>query len=642
MRDITADTVIDGRYQVIGKVGSGGMAEVYGAEDLQLGRKVAVKVLHRRFTEDEEFVERFRREAQSAAGLQHQHVVSVYDRGEWDGTYYIAMEYLEGRSLKDVIREEAPLEALRCVDIAIQILRAARFAHRRGIIHRDLKPHNVILDDEDRAKVTDFGIARAGASDMTETGSIMGTAQYLSPEQAQGHAVSAQSDLYGIGIVLYEMLAGELPFDAESAVTIALKQVSEAPPPLTEPRPDIPPDLEAVTMRALEKDPAHRFQDADEFIGALEAVRAQLTGAPGGDTSSFLPPPAVVSEEWEQIAEPERPRRRRWLWAVLAGLLLAGAVIAALLLAGGPDDVAVPDVVGADIEVAQQRLRSEGFDIEVTQARSRESAGVVIGQDPAADAQAPEGSTINLTVSAGPGDVAVPDVIGEPRDEAVETLENAGFETREEEVFSADVTAGRVVDTRPGPGEQVERGSRLTLIVSRGQQTDAVPAVVGQEESAAAGELRSAGFGVEVAQAEGGGPAGTVVAQDPAGGTEAAAGSTVTITVATEPEQVTVPDVEGLSESEASERLSAGGFGVDIQERDVDSPSDDGTVLGQNPDAGREVDPGATVAITVGRFVEEENEPDEDENEDDPEAEPGGGGGGPGGGGGTGGSGARR
>jgi len=646
MRDITADTVIDGRYQVIGKVGSGGMAEVYGAEDLQLGRKVAVKVLHRRFTEDEEFVERFRREAQSAAGLQHQHVVSVYDRGEWDGTYYIAMEYLEGRSLKDVIREEAPLEALRCVDIAIQILRAARFAHRRGIIHRDLKPHNVILDDEDRAKVTDFGIARAGASDMTETGSIMGTAQYLSPEQAQGHAVSAQSDLYGIGIVLYEMLAGELPFDAESAVTIALKQVSEAPPPLTEPRPDIPPDLEAVTMRALEKDPAHRFQDADEFIGALEAVRAQLTGAPGGDTSSFLPPPVVVSEEWEQIAEPERPRRRRWLWAVLAGLLVAGAVIAALLLGGGPDDVAVPDVVGADIEVAQQRLRSEGFDIEVTQARSRESAGVVIGQDPAADAQAPEGSTINLTVSAGPGDVAVPDVIGEPRDEAVETLENAGFETREEEVFSADVTAGRVVDTRPGPGEQVERGSRLTLIVSRGQQTDAVPAVVGQEESAAAGELRSAGFGVEVAQAEGGGPAGTVVAQDPAGGTEAAAGSTVTITVATEPEQVTVPDVEGLSESEASERLSAGGFGVDIQERDVDSPSDDGTVLGQNPEAGREVDPGATVAITVGRFVEEENEPDEDENQDDPEAdpggEPGGGGGGPGGGGGTGGSGARR
>ncbi|MEJ7780955.1 MAG: PASTA domain-containing protein, partial [Solirubrobacteraceae bacterium] len=649
MRDITADTVIDGRYQVIGKVGSGGMAEVYGAEDLQLGRKVAVKILHRRFTEDEEFVERFRREAQSAAGLQHQHVVSVYDRGEWDGTYYIAMEYLEGRSLKDVIREEAPLAPLRAVDIAIQILRAARFAHRRGIIHRDLKPHNVILDDEDRAKVTDFGIARAGASDMTETGSIMGTAQYLSPEQAQGHAVSAQSDLYGIGIVLYEMLAGRLPFDAESAVTIALKQVSEAPPPLSGLLPDLPPDLEAVTMRALEKAPANRFQDADEFIGALEAVRAQLTGAPGGDTSSFLPPPAVVSEEWEQVAEPEGPSRRRWLWAALAGLLVAGAVIAALLLLGGPDDVAVPDVVGADLQVAQQRLRSEGFEVEVTRARNPEPAGRVVGQDPAADAEAPEGSTINLTVSAGPGNVALPDVIGEPRDEAVDTLEDAGFEVDEERVFSADVAAGRVVDTQPGPGEQVERGSGVTLVVSRGQQTDVVPSVVGQEESAAAAELRSAGFGVEVAESEGGGPAGTVVAQDPRGGTEAAAGSTVTITVATEAEQVSVPDVEGLSESEASERLSASGFEVDIQERDVDSPSDDGTVLGQSPGGGQQADRGATVAILVGRFDDSEDVPDEDvpdEDADEPGGEPGGGGGsgggGSGGGGGTGGSGSPR
>jgi serine/threonine-protein kinase len=643
MRDITADTVIDGRYQVIGKVGSGGMAEVYGADDLQLGRKVAVKVLHRRFTEDEEFVERFRREAQSAAGLQHQHVVSVYDRGEWDGTYYIAMEFLEGRSLKDVIREEGPLDALRAVDIAVQILRAARFAHRRGIIHRDLKPHNVILDDEDRAKVTDFGIARAGASDMTETGSIMGTAQYLSPEQAQGHAVSAQSDLYAIGIVLYEMLLGRLPFDAESAVTIALKQVSEAPPPLSRELPDLPPDLEAVTMRALEKDPARRFQDADEFIAALEAVRAQLTGAPGGETSSFLPPPPVVAEEWEQVAEPDRPRGRRRLWAVLAGLLVAAAVIAALLLTGGPDDIAVPDVVGADIQVAQQRLRSEGFEVEVTQARNPEPAGRVIGQDPEGRTEAPEGSTINLTVSSGPGNVAVPDVIGEPRDEAVETLEDAGFEVEEERAFSTDVAAGRVVETRPGPRQQVERGETVTLVVSRGQQTDTVPSVVGRGEAAATRALRAAGFAVDVQQSEGGGRAGAVVAQDPAGGTEAAAGSTVTITVATEPEQVTVPDVEGLSESRASERLSARGFRVDIQERDVDNPSDDGRVLGQAPNAGQQADQGATVAILVGRFDDSEIVPDEPgDGGGEGEGEGGGSDGGGGGSPGTGGSGSRR
>ena len=638
MRHITADTVIDGRYQVIGKVGSGGMAEVYGADDLQLGRKVAVKVLHRRFTEDEEFVERFRREAQSAAGLQHQHVVSVYDRGEWDGTYYIAMEFLEGRSLKDVIREEGPLDALRAVDIAIQILRAARFAHRRGIIHRDLKPHNVILDDEDRAKVTDFGIARAGASDMTETGSIMGTAQYLSPEQAQGHAVSAQSDLYAIGIVLYEMLAGRLPFDAESAVTIALKQVSEAPPPLSE-LPDLPSDLEAVTMRSLEKDPAQRFQDADEFIGALEAVRAQLTGAPGGDTTSFLPPPPVVAEEWEQVAEPQRPRRRRWLWAVVAGLLVAGAVIAALLLLGGPDRIAVPNVVGADLQVAQERLRSEGFEVEVTEARNPQPEGRVIGQDPEADAEAPEGSTVNLTVSGGPGDVAVPDVVGDPRDEAVEELEDAGFEIDEERVFSANVAAGRVIETRPPPGSQIERGSEVRLIVSRGQETDVVPSVVGRQEAVATRELRDAGFAVDVQATEGGGAAGQVVSQDPAGGTEASAGSTVTITVVTEPEQATVPDVVGLSESQASERLSAQGFEVDIQQEAVDRRSDDGRVLGQSPAAGRQVDSGATVAILVGRFDDSEDVPDEDEAEDGGGGRPGGGGGEPGG---TGGSGSRR
>src|SRR5436309_132763 len=222
------------------------MADVFLVEDEQLGRKVALKLLHGRFAADPDFVERFRREAQSAAGLQHPNVVGVYDRGTYDDTYYIAMEYLPGRSLKQVIRQEAPLDPVRSIDIAIQILKAARFAHRRGVIHRDLKPHNVIVDDSDNAKVTDFGIARAGASDMTETGSIMGTAQYLSPEQAQGHMVAATSDLYSIGVVLYEMLTGRVPFDAESAVTIALKHVSEAPPPPRAINPAGPPDLDQV------------------------------------------------------------------------------------------------------------------------------------------------------------------------------------------------------------------------------------------------------------------------------------------------------------------------------------------------------------------------------------------------------------
>src|ERR1700716_693706 len=248
MPDPLIGTIIDGRYRVISRLGSGGMADVFPPEDQRLVRKVALKLLYRRFAEDTGFVERFRREAQAAAGLQHPNVVSVYDRGTYDGTYYIAMEYLAGRTLKQLIRDEAPLDPVRAIDIALQILKAARFAHRRGVIHRDLKPHNVIVDDSDNAKVTDFGIARAGASDMTETGSIMGTAQYLSPEQAQGHAVSAGSDLYSIGVVLYELLTGRVPFDAEAAVTIAIKHVSEVPALPSAFNPTIPPALERIGL----------------------------------------------------------------------------------------------------------------------------------------------------------------------------------------------------------------------------------------------------------------------------------------------------------------------------------------------------------------------------------------------------------
>lgn len=295
MAGLAPGTMVDDRYRIVSRLGAGGMADVFLAEDEQLGRKVALKLLYQRFAEDPGFVERFRREAQSAAGLQHPNVVSVYDRGSYDGTYYIAMEYLPGRSLKQLIRAEAPLDPVRAIDITLQILRAARFAHRRGVIHRDLKPHNVIVDDQDNAKVTDFGIARAGASDMTETGSIMGTAQYLSPEQAQGHAVSAGSDLYSIGVVLYEMLTGRVPFDAESAVTIALKHVSEAPPPMTVINPSVPPELEQVVMWALNKNPVDRPANADQFITALEQARSALLSGDRGERTASLPALAGVA-----------------------------------------------------------------------------------------------------------------------------------------------------------------------------------------------------------------------------------------------------------------------------------------------------------------------------------------------------------
>src|SRR5215210_5758144 len=323
------DTLVDGRYQVTHRLGSGGMADVYCARDTHLGRDVALKMLHRRYAQDQEFVERFRREARSAAGLQHPNVVGVFDRGEHEGTYYIAMEHLPGRTLKEVVETEAPLRQERVIELGMQILAAAGFAHRRGVIHRDFKPHNVIVDDDWNAKVTDFGIARAGTSEMTETGSIMGTAQYLSPEQAQGHAVTATSDLYSIGVMLYELLAGRLPFDGDSAVSIALKHLSQPPPPLSQLRPDIDPGLESVVMAALAKQPDQRWQSAEDLAAALEAARAQIeSGSNGGqDTAAFAPIPMPADDATAAtqvagapapviapVAEPQAERERRWPW----------------------------------------------------------------------------------------------------------------------------------------------------------------------------------------------------------------------------------------------------------------------------------------------------------------------------------------
>ena len=367
-------------------------------------------MLHRRFAQDQEFVERFRREASAAAGLQHPNVVGVFDRGEHDGTYYIAMEHLPGRTLKEIVTAEAPLPQEQVVDLGIQILQAAGFAHRHGVIHRDFKPHNVIVDEHGGAKVTDFGIARAGASEMTETGSIMGTAQYLSPEQAQGHAVTAASDLYSIGVMLYEMLAGRLPFEGDSAVSIALKHLSEPPAPISQLRPDVNPAVESVVMAALAKDPAHRWQTADDFAEALQAAGAQLGQAQPApqDTAAFAPVPAPVVPP----PPPRRPsdeRRRRWpLFTIGVLTLLLAAFLAYLAIAGltSTETKEVPRVVGKQLLQARQILERDGFEVEESRVRSEAPFDQVVDQDPNPRVEADEGSTVTLEVSGGPGDGA--------------------------------------------------------------------------------------------------------------------------------------------------------------------------------------------------------------------------------------------
>src|SRR5919109_2943064 len=281
--DTLINTLFDGRYRILRKLGAGGMANVYLAEDEDLGRRVAIKILNDRYANDELFVERFRREAKSAASLSHPNIVSIYDRGEAEGTYYIAMEVIEGRSLKELILTRGALPVDTAIGYAKQLLEALRFAHRHGIIHRDIKPHNVLVSadqhvkaNEPRLKVTDFGIARHGASQMTEAGSIMGTAQYLSPEQARGAPVTAASDLYSAGVVLYEMLTGKVPFTGDSAIEIAMKHVNELPTPPSRLRSEIPPELDQIVLRALAKEPEDRYQTADDFIEDLERVEAGL------------------------------------------------------------------------------------------------------------------------------------------------------------------------------------------------------------------------------------------------------------------------------------------------------------------------------------------------------------------------------
>src|SRR5687768_14474415 len=319
------------RYTLVSRLGGGGMADVWLADDSMLGRRVALKFLHERFAQDASFVERFRREAQAAAGLQHPNVVGVYDRGETDDRPWIAMEYVEGASLKDLINRG--LTVGEAVEIIRQVLQGTKFSHERGIIHRDLKPQNVLIDREGRARVVDFGIARAGASEITQTGSVMGTAQYLSPEQAQGLDVTPSSDLYSIGVILYEALTGRVPFEGDSAVAVALKQVSEQPHPPSRLNPAIPPALDAVVMRALAKDPANRFATADEFIAALDAAEADPATPAASDTARFVPvpvpPPEVLAAE---------ERRWRWRWILLAVLALALAGLAAWALTR-PDQV---------------------------------------------------------------------------------------------------------------------------------------------------------------------------------------------------------------------------------------------------------------------------------------------------------------
>jgi len=624
---IEPETILDGRYRVISRLGSGGMADVYLAQDQLLGRQVAVKVLHHHFAEDHEFVERFRREASSAAALSHPNIVGIFDRGEWNGTYYIAMEYVAGRSLKAIVREQGPLDPATAIDIVVQILRAARFAHRRGVIHRDLKPHNVILDEEGRARVTDFGIARAGASDMTLTGSIMGTAQYLSPEQAQGHMVSETSDLYSIGVILYELLTGVVPFEGETAVAIAFKQVSADPRPPSELNPALAPSLDAVVLRALAKDPAARYADAQELIAALEHERAALgaytaahtvavpdghvhrTPAPVAPAAGgLLLAPAELGDDYAPPAPRGDGRRRRALLWGLGAVVLAVAVALVVLLTQPSSSVRVPNVVGQSEQAAGAALRQAGLNPVASLASSATvPSGLVVSQSPQAGDDAKKGARVSIVVSQGPASAALTDVDGLSADKAAAQLRKAGFKPTTKAQASSTVKTGLVIATEPPAGTEIEVGSSVTLLVSSGPAPVRVPDVVGQSQAAAEADLSNAELAVgtvnqKVSSTQ---TAGTVVAQSPTAGSSLHAGEKVELTVAQAPKQVTLPNLVGAAEAAAVAALKHIGVNASKVTRATSEQAQVGVVLAQSPMPGSQVRKGATVLITVGVLAPE-------------------------------------
>ena len=602
MRLEPGQTAANGRYTLERKLGSGGMADVWLADDAMLGRKVALKFLHDRYAQDTQFVERFRREAQAAAGLQHPNVVGVYDRGEEDGRHWIAMEYVEGAALKDLISRGLTIP--EGIEIVRQVLTGARFAHERGIVHRDLKPQNVMVDADGRARVTDFGIARAGASEITQTGSVLGTAQYLSPEQAQGLETTAQSDLYSIGVILYEVLTRRVPFDGDSTVAIALKQVSEPPVPPSTINPQVPPALDAVVLRALAKDPANRFATANDFLSALDAAEVDPAGGALGDTAAYaavaVPPGGPPPEE-----EGWWTRRKAIILGILL-LLIAGLVAFALTR---ENQVRVPAVLGETQTEAERILEEAGFEVATKTFESCDDPQTVQVQDPAAQSQADEGSTVTITVSLGM-DVHVPAIVGKKVATATEKLDEVNLQAEEEQVFS-DKPAGIVVATVPSPGIQVACSSVVTVQVSKGQNTAEVPDVLGMDEEAARSTLEEAGFIPNVEDKDSDEPEGTVIQQSPGGGSELAKNEEVTIVVSTGAGSVVVPDVEGQPEDTAINTLQGRGVtNIQVIRQETDDSTLDGRVIDQAPSSGTRIRSGDRVTLYVGEFVEPEQPQD--------------------------------
>ena len=625
-------TVLNGRYELHRPLGRGGMADVFLARDQLLDRPVAVKVLFPEFATDPSFVERFRREATAAANLNHPNIVSVYDWGEAGGTYFIVMEFVDGRTLSEILRSEGPLHPDRAADIGADAAAALGFAHRNGVVHRDVKPGNVLINQAGQVKVADFGIARAithnADENLTQVGTVMGTATYFSPEQARGDAVDPRSDIYSLGCVLYESVVGRPPFTGDSPVAIAYQHVQESPVPPRQLNADLPPALEAIILKCLAKNPVNRYPSAEDLRADLRRFReggrilAEPVMTPPVDhgatvgATTVVPAtaaagPAVVY--YDAPADDEKRNSGLFIAGLIALLALLGVAVYVLTgtlgLRGGSTaavaQVEVPTVVGLPLADARQQLEALKLKVTVTEAANEDQpAGNVFDQTPKRGEKVDEGSTVALKVSAGATAVPVPSVIGSQIDQARALLEAQGFTVKVDDVVSEDAPLGEVVDQDPGANQDAPKGSEVRLSVSKGPAPRAVPDVTGRTITDASNLLGQAGFSVnQTSEASASVEAGKVIRTDPAATSMQPKGAIITVVVSSGPAPPAVPNVVGLVEAVAADRLTTAGFTPVSVDRETLDPSEDGQVVDQTPVGGSTADPGAQVTIYVGKLV---------------------------------------
>jgi eukaryotic-like serine/threonine-protein kinase len=637
--------LVGGRYELGGVLGRGGMAEVHMGRDVRLGRNVAVKTLRADLASDPTFQARFRREAQSAASLNHPAIVAVYDTGEdlLNGTPlpYIVMEYVDGTTLRELLQSGRRLLPERALEIVAGVLQALEYSHRNGIIHRDIKPGNVMLTRSGHVKVMDFGIARAVAdmgATMTATAAVIGTAQYLSPEQAKGEHVDARSDIYSTGCLLYELLVGRPPFVGDSPVSVAYQHVREDPLPPSHFDPEIPPEIDAIVLKALAKNPENRYQSSDEMRADIDraldgrpvaAPAVMMAAGTAGAATQVMQPTAVIPGGSGVGAygpggpdgsggppgyQPPPPKQNKGpMIALITLAVIAVFALAALIgraIFGGDEGAKtqeVPSVLGSPEQAAVSQLQNANFNPSVDDGcaafNDQYGSGQVYRQSPEGQTQATPNTTVTLCISKGTETVEIPDVRNLTPDDAQAKLEDLGFKVQVVNQASADVEKDHVIGTNPAAGAKPKKGSTVKLLVSTGPEQVAVPSVVGKQRNDAENILRDAGFQVQVNEVDAPDEQpGTVLDQDPGAGAKVDPGTTVNLTVAKQPQQqlVTVRNVVGFTEDAAKQALESDGLKVKVQDqRPPDPTKPEGTVVSQSIPPGTQVAQNTEITIMV-------------------------------------------